>query len=56
MKVEYFEVSYGTNINNWTRWRWHFNSAMSKQTYTRRRDAVRGFERFCAAIKKAGKV
>lgn len=47
MKVEYIEHDDG--------WYWvaHGFRALttSGQFYTRRRDAVRGFRRFCAAIK-----
>lgn len=32
-------------------WMWRFGQAESRLFYSRRRDAVRGFERFCAAIK-----
>ena len=43
MKVEYIEVHKGI-------WIWTFGPA-SGQTYSRRSDAVRGFERHCAAIR-----
>jgi len=44
MKVEYF----GRDGNWW----WSVGGkAMSVGFYSRRRDAVRGYERFCAAIK-----
>lgn len=43
MKVEFF----GSNGC----WYWIFGGASCMRVYTRRRDAVRGFERFCAAIK-----
>jgi hypothetical protein len=36
-------------------WYWRFGMGSSDSFYTRRRDAVRGFARHCAAIKKAGK-
>lgn len=48
MKVNYIQNSFGE-------WFWNISDgAMGIRTYTRRQDAVRGFRRFCAAIKKAG--
>ena len=44
MKVEYVKITPRL-------WYWLFCD-ISGQTYTRRRDAVRGFERFCAAIRR----
>jgi hypothetical protein len=44
MKVEYHQIFNGL-------WFWHFGMVTSDQNYTRRRDAVRGFERHCAAIR-----
>lgn len=45
MKVEYIK-GYATGY-----WYWRAGPAESSKGYTRRSDAVRGFERFCAAIK-----
>ena len=47
MKVEYIE--------NWDgRWYWRITShgIYSYNSYVRKRDAVRGLERFCAAIRR----
>ena len=43
MKVQYVQI-FG-NL-----WFWRFGVVSSDHHYTRRRDAVRGFERHCAAI------
>lgn len=46
MKVEYVKSVLGY-------WYWEFGKATyAGLGYTRRRDAVRGFERFCAAIRR----
>ena len=44
MKVEYIRL-----FNEL--WFWKFGIVSSDRAYTRRRDAVRGFERHCAAIR-----
>jgi hypothetical protein len=43
MKVKYIRVHKGI-------WYWEFGTVVG-QTYSRRSDAVRGFERHCAAIR-----
>lgn len=56
MKVEYVEIPKlsGPSIMGWA-WIWRTAVAESTHSYARRRDAVRGFERFCRAIEKARK-
>jgi hypothetical protein len=51
MKVEYVEIPEIWHGARTYVWMWRCNGAESMQVYTRRRDAVRGFERFCAAIR-----
>lgn len=43
MKVEYVQI--------WKDWFWYCGNARSAEGYTRRQDAVRGFERFCAQVR-----
>lgn len=52
MKVEYVEIPevwYGVRTFVWL---WRCNEAESMRTYSRRRDAVRGFRRFQASVRK----